>query len=471
MRLSSFRFILLIITFVFTVDSQAISQDISGYWQGVFYQPTGGTSTYYPAGMELKQVGNTVTGIETTQLPNGLAYSKINLTGTFSNDTFRYVISGIISQVKPSPTSSWCNYGTGVLIYDAANETLKGNTLSPTCGTGLKGSAELWRLKVLSDTVFCEGSPVNLRVSGKDVKWFSNFPAVTQLQLGNNYSPALTNSTQLFVTQTHYNTQSPALAVNVTIKKRTFSNIRQTICEGQSFLGHSRAGTYIDTLVSSLGCDSIRTINLSVTPKPVVEISKTICTGESYLGHTTSGSYRDTILSGTGCDTVIRLNLKVIRKIPLDLGADITVCSGDTFAVRAGEFNTYLWNDGLTDSYRVLKKPGTYRLTATNECGIFTDEITLMEKPCLVEFPNAFTPNGDGSNDAFRIVNGVLVTQYRLVIYSRWGQKVFETTNPVAGWNGTFNGKEQPQGQYVWFAEYKRNDETKTSRGTVHLIR
>ena len=64
--------------------------------------------------------------------------------------------------------------------------------------------------------------------------------------------------------------------------------------------------------------------------------------------------------------------------------------------------------------------------------------------------PNAFTPDGDGANDAFGPVV-VGVTDYHFWIFDRWGQPLFASTDPSEHWDGTFSGgTEVPEGVYVW---------------------
>ena len=63
--------------------------------------------------------------------------------------------------------------------------------------------------------------------------------------------------------------------------------------------------------------------------------------------------------------------------------------------------------------------------------------------------PNVFTPNGDGKNDRFIIpLQGM--ASYTLVIYNRWGAKLFESTDPSKGWDGTTEGKPVPDGTYYF---------------------
>jgi gliding motility-associated-like protein len=85
--------------------------------------------------------------------------------------------------------------------------------------------------------------------------------------------------------------------------------------------------------------------------------------------------------------------------------------------------------------------------------------------------PNSFTPNGDGVNDIFRAIPvGIANSYFR--IFNRNGQLMFETTQYLKGWDGTFNGKPQPNGTYVWIVTGTNRDYKKVKmKGTVNLIR
>ena len=73
----------------------------------------------------------------------------------------------------------------------------------------------------------------------------------------------------------------------------------------------------------------------------------------------------------------------------------------------------------------------------------------LCEEP-FIFFPNAFTPNNDGENDVLRVL-GTEIEAMELVIYNRWGEKVFETTDPNEGWDGTFKGERLPPDAYGFY--------------------
>jgi len=115
----------------------------------------------------------------------------------------------------------------------------------------------------------------------------------------------------------------------------------------------------------------------------------------------------------------------------------------------------------------------TYELEVHNSFGC-----TASAKERVVVFydlfmPNAFTPNGDGRNDLFRIPPSITVSIAKFSVYNRWGELVFTTTNSSAGWDGRLGGKPQPLGTYVWMIDFynpilKRQI---LKKGTVELIR
>jgi len=89
----------------------------------------------------------------------------------------------------------------------------------------------------------------------------------------------------------------------------------------------------------------------------------------------------------------------------------------------------------------------------------------------LPDVPTAFTPNGDGQNDLFLVRGGPFKT-INIRVYNNWGQLIFETNDQFEGWNGTFNGTEQPLGVFVWVVEVEMfNGEKIKKTGDVTLLR
>lgn len=99
--------------------------------------------------------------------------------------------------------------------------------------------------------------------------------------------------------------------------------------------------------------------------------------------------------------------------------------------------------------------PGTYpvQLVVTNQYNC-SDAVTydvIIEDAFLLYAPNAFTPNGDGINDFFFVTGGNIDnTDFELLIFSRWGNIIFRTTDINDMWDGTYMGQEVPIDTYVW---------------------
>jgi gliding motility-associated-like protein len=244
-------------------------------------------------------------------------------------------------------------------------------------------------------------------------------------------------------------------------------------CGTYTFNGqdYDTTGVYTQTYTNSTGCDSLVILQLTVTSKSITEINKTICQGENYAGYTTSGVYADTLVSQNGCDSIIALNLTVLASPSPDLGADKNLCLGDSLVLKAGNFNSYVWQDGSVQSSLTVRQPGLYSVIVTDDCGTGRDEILVKETACNILFPSAFTPNNDGKNDLFKALGKDELNEFNLVVFDRWGQKVFSTNDFTKGWDGHFKGKLLGMGVYAWYCTFKKTNTYITKKGTVLLIR
>lgn len=259
--------------------------------------------------------------------------------------------------------------------------------------------------------------------------------------------------------------------LNLTVLPKSVLTLTQTICEGDSVFGYTQTGIYIDTLTAANGCDSIRTINLTVLPRSRSTLTETICQGQSYLGYTTAGIHIDTLVAANGCDSIRTLILNVDTQPLPNLGPNRELCVGDTIQLYPGLYASYLWQDNSTNDRFIVNQTGTYSVTVTNACGSASDDVTIRSVDCVILFPNAFTPNGDGRNDYFKILNAFNLTDYTLTIYNRWGQLVYSTTDFRQGWDGQLKGLPQDPGMFVYYASYKKDNIPVTTKGSFILIR
>ncbi|MGB3081189.1 MAG: hypothetical protein WBB31_19055, partial [Saprospiraceae bacterium] len=100
-----------------------------------------------------------------------------------------------------------------------------------------------------------------------------------------------------------------------------------SICEGQNYMGHELPGTYVDTLITQNGCDSIIFTNLNVIQSVVISIDTSICEGDTFHGIHASGSYSFNYLSLFGCDSIIIIDITIL---PLpEIVEFYTLCPGE----------------------------------------------------------------------------------------------------------------------------------------------
>src|SRR5690606_11861565 len=120
----------------------------------------------------------------------------------------------------------------------------------------------------------------------------------------------------------------------------------------------------------------------------------------------------------------------------VELGSDGGIClNGQPIYLenlRTAPSNSYhhIWNTGDTTAILKVVRPGTYTLSVTTEpIGCTTTESITIGKDCYVNMPNAFTPDGDGYNDYFfpRQLLSESLSRFRMQVFNRWGQLVFET--------------------------------------------
>lgn len=284
--------------------------------------------------------------------------------------------------------------------------------------------------------------------------------------------------------------------LHVTIKNDVFikDSITKSICNGEVYFGYNITGYYTDTFHTT-SCDSIRVLHLikSDNLQPMLQQDTSICNGDlvnlypgsyqKYLWNTGSisasikvkdiGVYWVEVSDSIGCKardsfTLINVYAKPTNFLPTTL----QVCYGELYTING--FKNYNWITGATTPSINLNGLNSYWLQVTddNDCkGIDTMKIIYLSNQSI-NVINAFSPNGDGINDEFKPFTSTCLIQYELLIFNRWGQKVFNTTNVNRGWNGLLNGKSLPTDVYYYIIKYKTvTGLGETKSGYITLLR
>lgn len=157
-----------------------------------------------------------------------------------------------------------------------------------------------------------------------------------------------------------------------------------------------------------------------------------------------------------------------------NLGENQTLCPGQTIVLDATTENAlnYIWQDSTENVLYFVTEPGIYKVTVSNACLSISDEIEFMAGACCNLFvPNVFTPNNDGNNDTFHAYTNCEVTGFSMMIFDRWGGKLFETRDINQGWDGMKDGQLLNNGVYVYMISFYDGFSNRNKEGSVTLIR
>lgn len=192
-------------------------------------------------------------------------------------------------------------------------------------------------------------------------------------------------------------------------------------------------------------------------------------------------NYVVTALDSNRCIDSAVVKVTVLPRAVIYLADSVTLFPGDIYQMNPESNCLYFsWFPGLgldyTDIANPKANPATdtrYYVTAHTQQGCTVkDSIDIFVAPdSYMDMPNAFVP-GHGENGTFSAVHLGNVTLTSFQIYNRWGNKMFETKDINQGWDGTFGGKPQPMGVYVYTIEAVSASGKKiVKQGNVTLIR
>lgn len=173
------------------------------------------------------------------------------------------------------------------------------------------------------------------------------------------------------------------------------------------------------------------------------------------------------VITDSGAFCVVEKDVTVIVSPFATVTPEIdTILEGESVQINAtyDPSYSYHWTPaaGLSDPdiHNPVATPlqnTVYTLTVTDENGCVVERtvtvvvLTLCEEP-FIFVPTGFSPNGDGHNDTFRVMGNNIEKIY-LAVYNRWGEKVWETTTPGEGWDGTYKGKLLASDAFGYYVE------------------
>ncbi|MCB0699773.1 MAG: gliding motility-associated C-terminal domain-containing protein [Chitinophagaceae bacterium] len=215
--------------------------------------------------------------------------------------------------------------------------------------------------------------------------------------------------------------------------------------------------------------DATGSLNCPTCPEPFVRPAKTT-------------DYRIVISDSVYCYDTFKARVEILPLPDVHiLNQDTTIKYGKSFQLLVSGARLYNWSpvSSLSNpnvSYPTASPTEDTRFVVggigATGCRAFDTVYVTVDNRDHLQVPSAFSPNGDGRNDVFRVSNLTFERIQEFRVFNRWGQEIFGTTGSNRGWDGTWKGTPQDVGTYSYLIRVGFPDgQVETYRGEVTLIR
>ena len=199
-----------------------------------------------------------------------------------------------------------------------------------------------------------------------------------------------------------------------------------------------------------------------------------------------------TVTTAQGCqNTYLETDYVLVYAQPVasfyfEPDAPTTLDSEVDFVNTSDNAENYSWDfaglgvsSSINPTFEFPEEAETYSvqlIAFTNEgCADTTRMDVEIFEDIIFYVPNTFTPDGNSYNEVFQPIfySGFDPQDYKLLIYNRWGEVLYESNDASIGWDGTYGGKRVKEGTYVWKIEFKEKltDERQNHTGHVNVLR
>lgn len=268
--------------------------------------------------------------------------------------------------------------------------------------------------------------------------------------------------------------------------------VQVEICPGDSFFVANawqfQVGLYYD-VIAGTPCNEVTATELIWFNLDTTRLTIEICQNDSIFlsgaWQSSPGLYYD-VIAANPCNEIIE-TLLIINPLPsANAGNDLTVLYEQIVSLNASNApsnSQFLWTSSnnftstnQTIEVEVLSPIQTYYLEVSDGGCTSFDTVSIfgVQADLGIWVPNAFTPNADGINDLFRVINADDFQQISMKIYNRWGELVFYSEGDSPTWFGDYkNGDKCPMAVYSYYIEalpFNVSEQMRIS-GTLSLIR
>ncbi|MBS1743321.1 MAG: gliding motility-associated C-terminal domain-containing protein [Bacteroidetes bacterium] len=393
---------------------------------------------------------------------NGTPNYSYSLDGTSFQSSNTFIVSGASGTGAPFGNITVQDNNGCLAVAPLVNVTLIDNM-----GT----------LFIGNDTTICAEQPVTMQpqvVPQATVFTWSTIPnpildsTLNDTNIKNPVASPLDTVTYVLVAQWGVCSRTDTMTINVKLKPIPDAGQDTAVC-------HDKPIAYLHGTASHLS----GTVNYEWSDTMHLQ---TPHAANTLAAPTDTETFTLTVTDNYGCNFSVQDVMVVVVQppVPAFAGNDTIAVINEPHQLLASGGVSYSWTpsaplnfSNIQNPLAVLDHDQMFVVTVTDQAGcVGTDNVYVQVYPGPgYHIPTAFTPNGDGLNDRFRVIPaGIAYTDY-FRIFNRYGQLVFETNQWLKGWDGSFQGKLQPMGNYVWILKGKdKNGKVIEMKGTVLLI-
>ncbi len=334
-------------------------------------------------------------------------------------------------------------------------------------GGGEEGGSCLWVFEIKDTDELpynvCSGETIELAVSPpQTVQWYSLNTG--KLSFSDTLQYVATEDDVLYANYTDADCVTKTYAAYIHILSAESIEIEnQSICEGESISLEIGAVFEDATWILKAQEDTLKGTSITFTPLQ-------------------SDTLVINAVSATGCIITKEIQIRLNALPIIDAGNDVSILKGESTNLLATGGILYIWSPPFGLSNAFIANPIASPSLSTNYTVIGIDENNCTGEDDVSVFvketifvPNLFSPNGDGSNDYLKVY-GTNLKEISLKIYDSQGTILYSSSNLqevlTIGWDGSYNGRAMPQGNYLWSITGEFLDGTQLSNdGNFTLIR
>jgi gliding motility-associated-like protein len=465
---------------VLTASASAVSSACGGNTGAASVSASGGTPgyTYYwnPTGQTTQTAtglgaGNytiTITDVNGCTTAQTASITSGSLTATATGST---VCAGQTATLTASGGTNY-SWSTGATTAAIAVAPAVTTTYSVIVSTGSCSDTATTAVIVNPSPVVsagnnvtvCAGSAVALTASGGNTYSWNNGQTTSSITV----NPAATTSYTVVATNGSGCTGIDFVTVVITPSITANAGPDGTICAGDNVQLSASGGTGY-SWIPSTGLSNTSSNNPIASP-----------------GNTTT--YTVIVTSGSCMSDSDEVTVVVNPNPTAAAWSNVTIIQGQSATIAASGGANYLWSNGANGNSITVTPTQTtlYCVTVTNAFGcIYSACVTVYIEPIncspvsseeAFALPTAFSPNNDGQNDRWRLLYAPLladcIAEFHIAVYNRWGEKVFEGTDLIFNWDGTFNGKIEGTAVFGYYLNaVMKSGQKINKKGNVSLIR